>query len=147
MNLTDCMSTSHMEVGETEIIWFLFAAHLNESKKNGNICIHTKTPSRSRNVQRICERDFCKYYFLFVRQSDLFKPGLVWKRRKYLTIHHPILVTMRRLVSIHLLAWNLCEPLGQFPPASGDLHGRGQQDKVHDQSGHKTLTIHLQKGL
>lgn len=65
----------------------------------------------------------------------------------YLAVHHPVLVTVWCLVSIHLLARNLDEPLGHLPPAAGYLHSSGEQDKVHHQSGYKTLTVHLQQGL
>lgn len=65
----------------------------------------------------------------------------------YLAVHHAILVTMWRLIGIHLQAWNLGEPLSQFPPSSRNFHSRRQKNKVHDQSGHETLAIHLQKSL
>lgn len=51
------------------------------------------------------------------------------------------------LISIHLQAWNLGEPLSEFPPSSRNFHSRSQKNKVHDQSGHETLTIHLQQSL
>lgn len=65
----------------------------------------------------------------------------------HLVVQQAVFVSMRSLVSLHLLSGHSSQLLCQFPPPRRHLHRRGQQDEIQDQSGNQALAVHLQQGL
>ncbi|PWA19097.1 hypothetical protein CCH79_00018652 [Gambusia affinis] len=123
------------------------------------LALHELAPSTTYHVQPACaiigeglHEGMDKLYEMIVKRRKSLKQK---KKQRSLPVTLTENVLQKcKLAHVELLdhvpiaVADLSSPRDQeVPPSSGHLHGGGQEDKVHDESGHKTLTIHLQQSL